>query len=648
MNSKEPTEADYKTLAALRTIKALYPERFQMGEYARIGANTVHNPPFSKWTTHEETEENSETREAIDTLFATIQALSPEMYNEYAPEPIYNDLIKKALLDAIEGNKRLEQTDKKQLEEWAKTALISNVFSFVAGEHFPENPKCENEFNAAWQAYKNHRPPKISRVETDTDRTAWLFFGEREEAEKDAESIRAQGITVYIVDTLQEFRQYLQSMGSNLLFCYRVQPPLNVQNPKFKEIIELGRLENWVKPLALEMLRHEHARIKKFRQEAEAKAARLAARAEELPVLPMQIRVVANKEGAGFTRMPKVAAPISHLLSSGPLELARVDGETYAAEPEAAKDAAAQVLRPRSWDIVPKAWTETQDGRQLVIPGLLESEAGPVAEYLVATATNAAAAARGLPQTAPKLLTHMFACAPQENGAIVKGTLQQLTEQLNPGRRVQPRDRERTGAALAAIKSLRVVPNINGRARPMELFTVAYDLSKDPESMVGWCLNPFVADAMLGEGKTEEAGGLRRGFYLVNHSRLMAMDTKKPGLFPLYLRISGIWNDARYRGVFHPERVKPILVDELAYWMNSLPRTAAEHLQGRKHDKGRKDLSEARLAIIADLKALEKEGLIGSIGAETTKGKPWTVRPMPPADMLEAYKQGARGGGKDK
>lgn len=554
---------------------------------------------------------------------------------------LYRSRLLELFESLIKSNKVLDSDTKRTLLEWQKRQTIQNVLRFFATETIRERSK--KDFNTKWEAYLD----AIHTLSLEHSKTPFVFHisefalcvESHFTSEEAAGGMKGQsGLRFRRMAGFDEFQEALKDEAAHTWIPFTLIPPQD-------EDTEI----DWLRPLIADYLHNQAKHETKIRREADAKAAqRQAAKDEEHPGLPMKVRIVTSKSGDGFTRMPKIAAPISHLLSSGPLELARVDGETYAAEPEAAKDAAAQVLRPRNWDIVPKEWTEGGDGRQLVIPGLIEPESWPVAEYLVATATNAATAARGLPQAASKLLPHMLACVPQESGAIVKGTLQQLTEQLNPGRRVQPRDRERTGAALAAIKSLRVVPNINGRARPMEFFTVVYDLSKDPESMVGWCLNPFIADAMLGGGKMEEAGGLRRGFYLVNYSRLMAMDTKKPGLFPLYLRISAIWNDARYDGVFHPERVKPIIVDELAFWMNALPRTAAEYLQGKKHEKGRKDLSEARLSILTDLQALKKEGLIGEIEAITTKGKPWTVRPMPPADMLEAYKQGARGGGKDK
>jgi hypothetical protein len=367
---------------------------------------------------------------------------------------------------------------------------------------------------------------------------------------------------------------------------------------------------------------------------------------EEDRAVPMVVRrsIVTNEKGDLFTPLPLAVEQASYLFG-GPVI---VNGESYAREPGQSGAVVGQLLKPRAIDIVPEEWTKSP--RQLSFESVELDMAHPidpdVEEYLMVTATHAAASSMDLPAMAAKLVPLMFATSPMD-GRPVHGTLEDAASLLYPkltgrdGRKHKSRDLARIGAALAAMRRLRLVEKReNGRLHSYSLFSVAYDLSTEPDAEVEWALDPILAARMKGGGN--ERGG---GFFLVNFSRLMSMDIKNPRLFALYLRLAGMWNSSKdfKSGRFRPELIKPMDLDTLASLSNSLPRNAAEYMAGRRTDQSsRVAYYEARKRLISDLEDLKDKGLVGELNLQSPHGKAWTVRPQPDEDLQEAYKLAVR------
>jgi len=369
---------------------------------------------------------------------------------------------------------------------------------------------------------------------------------------------------------------------------------------------------------------------------------------EEERSVPMVVRraIATSSKGDLFTPLPLALEHASYLFG-GPVV---VNGENYAREPGQSSTVVGQLLKSRAVDIVPEEWTKSP--RQLAFDAIELDLSSPVdrdvEEYLIVTATQAAASSLDLPAMAAKLVPLMFATSPMD-GRPVHGTLEDAASLLYPnltgrnGRKHKARDLTRIGAALAAMRRLRLIETReNGRGHSYSLFSIAYDLSTDPDAEVEWALDPILAARMQGGGN--ERGG---GFFLVNFSRLMAMDIKNPRLFALYLRLAGLWNSAKdfRQGKFRPELFKAIDVDQLAALTNAMPRNAAEWLAGKRKDQtSRIAYYQTRQRLISDLEELRAHGLVGDLNLLNPHGKPWSVQPQPDDDLKEAYSLASRRG----
>ena len=366
---------------------------------------------------------------------------------------------------------------------------------------------------------------------------------------------------------------------------------------------------------------------------------------EDDRAVPMVVRraIATSDKGDLFTPLPLALEHASYLFG-GPVV---VNGENYAREPGQSSTVVGQLLKSRAVDIVPEEWTKSP--RQLAFNGIELDLSSPVdrdvEEYLIVTATQAAATSLDLPAMAAKLVPLMFATSPMD-GRPVHGTLLDAASLLYPnlmgrnGRKHKSRDLTRIGAALAAMRRLRLIETRdNGRAHSYSLFSIAYDLSTDPDAEIEWALDPILAARMQGGGN--EKGG---GFFLVNFSRLMAMDIKNPRLFALYLRLAGLWNSAKdfKQGKFRPELFKAIDIDQLAALTNAMPRNAAEWLAGKRKDQtSRIAYHQTRQRLISDLEELREHGLVGDLNLLKPHGKAWTVQPQPDLDLKEAYRLAA-------
>ena len=361
------------------------------------------------------------------------------------------------------------------------------------------------------------------------------------------------------------------------------------------------------------------------------------------PAKPFALRrVIARTEGGAFTPLDLSMSACSGLFS-GAIEYGK---ETYALQPGAAPEAA-RVLQPRAVGVVPSEWLEGP--RQVVMAGCFQDPwervaEGANSESLIVDLARTAANMGRVPALVPKVLVTMFAATPFD-GAPTKGTLGDLLDLVRPdaqGRKRRPKDLAEVGAAVAFTKNLRLLERTErATLHPLELFVVDYEWSATEDTPIGWCANPFIAERMKGKGG---------GFFPVNYPRLMALKVNNPRLFALSLRLHGMWNLARWHGVFRPERFKPLEVDRLAFLTNTLPLAAAECIAGKRTDQTAKvSRSRARGNVLADLEELRAAGLCGELNISGQgRGCPM-VRPMPDGDLLEAYRLSLkRGAGKPK
>lgn len=382
-----------------------------------------------------------------------------------------------------------------------------------------------------------------------------------------------------------------------------------------------GRAGDWLGRLAVPWMDERRAAlVERLDRQAAAVGIALRPKAE-------------TAAGNAWTPLPRALDVAAAL--GGPFAV-DVDGETYAPEPGLAPDAVGRALRPRGLDIVPAEWLGNPAQLTLALDPAAPPEA--VREYMIETAARTAHLAQ-LPNMCPKLLGFMFAAAPM-TGRPVKGTLLDLARWLYPDwkeRRQNKRDLQGLGAAFVAVKSLRLVETKpDGTRHPYDLFTVDYDLSCKPDAVLGFMVNPWLAERMR-KGK----GG---GFFLLNMSRWLALGIKDPGLFPLALRLAALWDNARvHNGPPDPARLRPIEADRLAFECNTLPEGAAMFKTGRTDARAAQlALTTARAKLESRLDALVKAGLLGPWEKRKVHGKGWTMLPMWPADYPEACKRAAQ------
>jgi hypothetical protein len=583
--------------------------------------------------------------------------------DEAEPDEQLTDYVRMFLVDHLEDNH-----DSGSMLLWAREARIENLAEW-AGKYnnlwMTGRPAegIRNRMGAAslrvWREAAEHASSESSErsilhpvtgcpnaphavsviVESDEKRTAY-----RESQDPSSlEIIQPQNLSSRLVDwsipdesSSEIIKEYLQWEGQNSSKAAANQFLFGLSS--LKEALRLKQWdyllaryselegETWLQNLALAWLRWKR---------------------EEDRAVPIQIRraIVTNTSGDQFTPLPLALEQASYLFG-GPVV---VNGEKYAREPGQTGDVVGQLLKPRAIDIVPEEWTKSTS-RQLSFEPMEMDFSAPfdqdVEEFLIVSATNAAASSLELPAMAAKLVPLMFATSPMD-GRPVHGTLEGAASLLYPnltgrnGRKHKQRDLVRIGAALAAMRRLRIVEKRdNGKLHSYSLFSVAYDLSAEANAEIEWALDPLLAARMKGGGN--EKGG---GFFLVNFSRLMEMDIKNPRLFALYLRLAGMWNSAKdfKAGKFRPELFRPVKVDTLAALSNAIPRNAAEYMAGKRTDQSsRVAYYESRKRIISDLEDLKERGLVGEINLINPHGKDWTVQPMPDADLQEAYRQAVR------
>ncbi len=389
----------------------------------------------------------------------------------------------------------------------------------------------------------------------------------------------------------------------------------------------------------------------------EAQAEREAAKAAALP-LALQPRnvITAKSTGAAFLRFPSLLKDAGAWCGG----LVPVDGDTIFAEEPALAAAPLRMLKDTGGADVqlykPRAWTVAAGRRlagpsQLVLPGItLDAQQNPdLGAFLAVTATGAAVVDR-LPGVCAKLLPLLFALCPLD-GTPVQGFVKDLVKLLYPDwrtRRQMTGDMIRVGAAVAALRGLRIVEALPGGA--LRFFPVMdggfYDIptgpGQDPETCLR--LNPELSTL-----STPEPG--KGAFVLLNLSRLMDLDAKSPDRIAVALRLAAYWHTCKQRvaggrRVFMPERLDFLPVDDLLVTIN-VPGRAPDVIAGEDTSPaGRRKLSDERARLVdVTLPALVEAGLVGQLATRRgvqRAGGAWMVKAEPPADYLEASRQTGR------
>lgn len=223
------------------------------------------------------------------------------------------------------------------------------------------------------------------------------------------------------------------------------------------------------------------------------------------------------------------------------------------------------------------------------------------------------------------------------DGQLVKATVGEIAQTLNPGRRIQKRDVETT---IRALRELRSVGLVMPDGTDFALFDIRAPQGLDRQAEARWA---YTANARVG---LRELGADRafKGNFLINFSGLMRLNGRQGLELRGYLNSCASWNDARRgRGVFNAKHMKALTHDEWAAVLNALSGEALDYL--REHDqKKRRGLSEDRRRVNRAFETLEAQGLV--VMEKTGRGR---YRPMPPEALLEAWelmrKQGARENG---
>lgn len=396
----------------------------------------------------------------------------------------------------------------------------------------------------------------------------------------------------------------------------------------------------WLLLLLAPWVEEEAERLDKLETE---RAKREKQKEKAVPFAVQPRNMVKIKNEAAFLRFP------SALTDAGAWgrEMVEVDGAAFADEPKLER---VRIYQPRAWSVAPESLMDTPNG-QLVFPGFdLNPETNPdLACFLSVAAGDAVATMKDAGKVCAKLLPLLFAMCPLD-GTPIQGTYDELRKLVYPDykdRRAAHKDRERVGAATAALHSLRLVARMNNnRARVLPLLAGGYydTYTKDDlEAGAIFRLNPELLKMVI---PTKGAG-----FFLVNLSQLLALDAKDPVSIAVALRIYAYWHNCKQRGYWMPDRLRPLDVDALLVTANAVNQRTAETISGRRVEQSDLvQLSKARAALVD--KTLPKLVAAGIMDPKTldavrrptkgSRGKGWLVTPEPPLDYLEASKKATR------
>lgn len=379
-----------------------------------------------------------------------------------------------------------------------------------------------------------------------------------------------------------------------------------------------------------------------------------ADRAGAVPFAVQRRNVIrAESTGADFLRFPTALEDAAAWCSA----LVPVDGNTIFAEEPFLPDTAARIVdpsgaavtlyKPRAWTIAPER--VLQHNAQMYLPGMVtEPDRNPdLAAFLAVSATDAACLP-SLPGVCAKLAPLLPGIVPLDGKTTVAGPIEDLVKLLYPDWKERRKmtgpngDIARVAGAVAAYRALRLYEARPGRPiRDHGQFLQGFmDLSASvrdkPE--VGFRMNPALRSMM-----TTERG--KASFFLVNLSRVLGLDAGDPRTIAVAMRIYAYWHTCKQRGVWMPDRLDFLDVDNLLVTANAVSERVGKVLAGEDYGQaGRVGRQKARAELLDRiLPRLEEAGIVGKVDGRRpvsgSRGNSWLVKLPPPPDFLEASRR---------
>lgn len=297
-----------------------------------------------------------------------------------------------------------------------------------------------------------------------------------------------------------------------------------------------------------------------------------------------------------------------------------IDDDTYAEQPSMLNRHV-----PRSWGL--RQLTQQPGKRrphQLTLP-LADGATVP----LMVALTHPTDAGAVVPPLAGKVLLVLMAGA--RHGTMVTTSLGELAKLVYPdAQRVQRRELARVVDGLRALADLRLVLPDDTE---IPLFVIRTPRAADrafDEQGIAWEL-----PALFGATVRQHAPALC-GWFLINLSGAMRLDSRRPQLLRQYIRAASAWNDAHDPGTnqINPARVVPYTLESWAALNNTLSLRSVDYLASdRTAQDKRRPLSDDLRETSKSLDELADAGLIR---IETlSRGR--ELRILPPDPYLAAH-----------
>ena len=339
---------------------------------------------------------------------------------------------------------------------------------------------------------------------------------------------------------------------------------------------------------------------------------------KETAARPLRVPSIHIK-GQDYAYLPKVAAGMSWALGGPGVKLSAVqmDGHDYKPAP-----ALAAAIVPASYALLPA--DHANRPHQTVFPIDLtgEDDAPPLAVAVVGATQYAITPAAG------KLSLYILAAAMGEQGGLLRTSIKDLTERINPqARRLNPEHYKTAGKGLWKLQTLRLyLPN--GWADRVFYIPRApwKDLTPDEyETPLVIGLDPHFSRT-LADVRTV-AGNAYAGAFLIDITGAMSLPTIRPSLLRLYTRAASHWNAYWKPGTAgepDPGRIPTLPARRWAAMTNYLPPSAVKG--------SRRKMSESIHELIKDAERLAALGLLKIAKLDREE-----VRLLPPDVYLEAW-----------
>ena len=339
---------------------------------------------------------------------------------------------------------------------------------------------------------------------------------------------------------------------------------------------------------------------------------------KETAARPLRVPSIRIK-GQDFAYLPKLAAGMSWALGGPGVKLSAVqmDGHDYKPAP-----ALAAAIVPASYALLPADHAKTPHQTVFPIDLTGDDDAPPLAVSVVGATQYAITPAAG------KLSLYILAAALGETDGLLRTSIKDLTERINPqARRLNPEHYKTAGKGLWKLQTLRLyLPN--GWADRVFYIPRApwKDLTPDEyETPLVIGLDPHFSRT-LADVRTV-AGNAYAGAFLIDITGAMSLPTIRPSLLRLYTRAASHWNAYWKPGTAgepDPGRIPTLPARRWAAMTNYLPPSAVKG--------SRRKMSESIHELIKDAERLDALGLL-----KIAKLNREEVRLIPPDVYLEAW-----------